>query len=208
VDLRASRRRIVEATVEARRQLERDLHDGAQQRLVSMSLDLQLLHGRLADEQALELLDSAVATLGEAQTELRELARGIHPPLLSDRGLGPALDALAQRSAVPVELDLRLAERLPKEVETASYFVAAEALTNVSKYAEATHASLRVTDADGELMLEVSDDGVGGADPDRGSGLRGLSDRVAALDGELTLDSPVGRGTRVKARIPCTNSRA
>ena len=207
-DLRASRRRIVEATVEARRRLERDLHDGAQQRLVSMSLDLQLLRGRLADEPTLTLLDSAIVTLGEAQTELRELARGIHPPMLSDRGLGKALDALAQRSAVPVELDLRLTERLPKEVESAGYFVAAEALTNVAKYAGATHARLKVSDAGGVLMLEVSDDGVGGADPERGSGLRGLSDRVAALDGELIVDSPLGRGTRVTARIPCPDSRA
>ena len=207
-DLRASRRRIVEATVEARRRLERDLHDGAQQRLVSMSLDLQLLRGRMADELALELLDGAIATLGEAQTELRELARGIHPPMLSDRGLSPALEGLAQRSAVPVELDLRLAERLPREVETASYFVAAEALTNVAKYAGATHARLSVSNAGGMLMLEVSDDGVGGADPERGSGLRGLSDRVAAFDGELIVDSPLGRGTRVTARIPCTGPRA
>ncbi len=207
-DLRASRRRIVEATVETRRRLERDLHDGAQQRLVSMSLDLQLLRGRLADEAGVELLDSAIATLGDAQIELRELARGIHPPMLSDRGLGPALDALAQRSAIPVELDLRLAERHPKEVETASYFVAAEALTNVTKYAEATHARLSVTDAGGELILEVSDDGVGGADPERGSGLRGLSDRVAAFDGKLIVESPLGRGTRVTARIPCTETRA
>ena len=207
-DLRASRRRIVEATVEARRQLERDLHDGAQQRLVSMSLDLQLLRGRLTHESAIELLDTAIATLGEAQIELRELARGIHPPMLTDRGLGPALDALAHRSAVPVELDLRLGERLPQEVETASYFVAVEALTNVAKYAQATHACLSVCDAGGVLMLEVSDDGVGGADPERGSGLRGLSDRVAALDGELIVDSPVGHGTRVTARVPCSNSRA
>jgi signal transduction histidine kinase len=208
-DLRASRRRIVEATVEARRRLERDLHDGAQQRLVSMSLDLQLLRGRVPGESAaLELLDSAIATLGEAQTELRELARGIHPPMLSDRGLGPALDALAQRSAVPVELDLRLAGRPAKEVETGSYFVAVEALTNVAKYAEATHACLSLSEADGVLTLEVSDDGVGGADPGRGSGLRGLSDRVAALDGELIVDSPPGCGTRVTARIPCTKSGA
>jgi signal transduction histidine kinase len=207
-DLRASRRRIVEATVETRRRFERDLHDGAQQRLVSLSLDLQLLRGRLAGEPAIELLDEAIATLGEAQIELRELARGIHPPMLSDRGLGPALDGLAERSPVPVETDFRLAERLPKEIETASYFVAAEALTNVAKYAAATHVCLSVSDAGGVLTLEVSDDGVGGADPERGSGLRGLSDRVAAFDGELIVDSPPGRGTRVIARIPCTNSRS
>ena len=207
-DLRASRRRIVEATVETRRRLERDLHDGAQQRLVSMSIDLQLLRGRLAEEPALGLLDSAIATLGQAQTELRELARGIHPPMLADRGLAPALEALARRSTVPVELDQRLNGRLPKQVETGSYFVAAEALTNVVKYAGATHARVSVSDAGGVLTLEVSDDGVGGADPERGSGLRGLSDRVAALDGELTVDSPLGRGTRVTARIPYLGSRA
>lgn len=142
-ELRASRRRIVEATVDARRRLERDLHDGAQQRLVSLSLDLQLLRGRVADGSALELLDGTIAQLGEALSELRELARGIHPPMLSDRGLAPALDALAQRSAVPVELDVRLQGRLPKDVETAGYFVAAEALTNVAKYAGATHAQRR-----------------------------------------------------------------
>jgi signal transduction histidine kinase len=202
-DLRASRRRIVEATVKTRRRLERDLHDGAQQRLVSMSVDLQLLRGRLADEPALELLESAIATLGEAQTELRELARGIHPPMLAERGLGPVLEALVQRSTVPVELDLRLNGRLPKQVETAGYFVAAEALTNVAKYARATHARVTVSDADGVLWLEVGDDGVGGANPADGSGLRGLSDRVAALDGRLVVDSPVGQGTRVTARIPC-----
>ena len=207
-DLRASRRRIVEATVEARRRLERDLHDGAQQRLVSMSVDLQLLRGRLADEPALELLDSAVTTLSEAQTELRELARGIHPPMLAERGLAPALDALVQRSPVPVELDLRLNGRLAKEVETAGYFVVAEALTNVVKYACATHARLTVSDAGGVLWLEVGDDGVGGADPANGSGLRGLSDRVAALDGKLVLDSPVGKGTRVTARIPSPEAQA
>ena len=207
-DLRASRRRIVEATVETRRRLERDLHDGAQQRLVSLSVDLQLLRGRVAGEPALELLDSAIATLGEAQTELRELARGIHPPMLADRGLAPVLEALAQRSAVPVELDLQLNGRLPKQVETAGYFVVAEALTNVVKYACANHARLTVSDAGGVLWLEVGDDGVGGAAPANGSGLRGLSDRVAALDGELVVDSPVGNGTRVTAWIPSSEAEA
>jgi signal transduction histidine kinase len=207
-DLRASRRRIVEATVGTRRRLERDLHDGAQQRLVSLSLDLQLLRRRLTAEPALQLLDGAISTLGEAQIELRELARGIHPPMLAERGLAPALDALARRSTVPVELDLRLNGRLPKEVETAGYFFVAEALTNVAKYARATHARLTVTDVGGELWLEVGDDGVGGADPANGSGLSGLSDRVAALDGELIVDSPVGNGTRVRARIPSSEAEA
>lgn len=201
-DLRSSRRRIVEATVEARRRLERDLHDGAQQQLVSMSVDLQLLRGRIADGPTIELLDDTIAKLGKAQSELRELARGIHPVMLSERGLGPALEALAQRSAVPVELELRLDGRLPAEVESAGYFVAAEALTNVARYARATHARVSASDIGGELALEVSDDGVGGADTAGGSGLRGLCDRVAALDGELTVDSPVGGGTRVIATIP------
>ncbi len=207
-ELRASRRRIVEATVQARRQLERDLHDGAQQRLVSLSLDLQMLRGRISEQSTVELLDATIATLREAQTELRELARGIHPPMLADRGLAPALEALAQRSTVPVQLDLRLNGRLPKQVETAGYFVVAEALTNVIKYARATYARLTVSDAGGVLWLEVGDDGVGGANPANGSGLSGLSDRVAALDGELTVDSPVGRGTRVTARIPASEVEA
>ncbi len=201
-DLRASRRRIVEAIVETRRRLERDLHDGAQQQLVSLSVDLQLLRGRIADGPAVELLDETIAKLGEAQSELRELARGIHPAMLSERGLAPALEALAQRSVVPVELELRLDGRLPAEVEAAGYFVAAEALTNVAKYARASHARVTASGNGGVLALEVADDGVGGADATGGSGLRGLSDRVAALDGELTVDSPVGSGTRVTAILP------
>lgn len=162
----------------------------------------------MPDGEAIELLDNTIATLGDAQTELRELARGIHPPLLSDRGLGPALDALAQRSPVPVELDLKLVGRLPKEVESASYFVAAEALTNVARYAHATHVRLSAGNDGGLLALEVRDDGVGGADPAKGSGLSGLSDRVAALDGELKIDSPAGAGTRVTALIPSADPRA
>lgn len=201
-ELRASRRRIVEAVGEGRRQLERDLHDGAQQRLVSLSVDLQLLRGRIADGSDGELLDGAIGNLRGALEELRELARGIHPPMLSERGLAPALDALAQRSPVPVELDLALEGRLPAEIESAGYFVAAEALTNVARYARATHVQVSAADAGGILALEISDDGVGGADAARGSGLRGLSDRVAALDGRLDVDSPVGGGTRVSARIP------
>jgi two-component sensor histidine kinase len=207
-DLHASRRRIVEATVEGRRRLERDLHDGAQQQLVSLSLDLQLVRGRITDRETVGLLDATIAKLREALTELRELAHGIHPPLLSDRGLAPALEALAQRSGVPVELDLRLDGRLAREVETAGYFVCAEALTNVVKYACATHARVSARDADGCLELEITDDGTGGADATRGSGLRGLADRVAALDGDLTVHSPAGGGTRLAATIPSAGSRA
>ena len=207
-ELRASRRRIVEAIADGRRQLERDLHDGAQQRLVSLSVDLQLLRGRIGDGAGLELLDSSIANLRQALDELRELARGIHPPMLSDRGLAPALDALAQRSPVPVELDLALDGRLPGEIESAGYFVVAEALTNVARYADATYARVATRDSGGVLILEISDDGVGGADAARGTGLRGLCDRVAALDGELEIDSPVGGGTRLTAVIPSADPRA
>jgi signal transduction histidine kinase len=177
-ELHASRRRIVEASAEARRQLEPDLHDGAQQRLVSLSLDLQLLRRKMADHAVGEMVDGAIQTLGEALTELRQLAPGIHPALLTDRGLPPALDALAQRSPVPVELDLELEARLPIEVETAAYFVAAEALTNVAKYVHASVARMSATNTDGVLTLAVSDDGLGGAQLDSGGGLRGLAEMI------------------------------
>jgi len=201
-ELRASRKRIVEASVEARRRLERDLHDGAQQQLVSLSLDLQLLRSRLVDETARALVDSTIEKLAAALAELRELARGIHPAVLSDRGLAPALEALAQRSTVPVELELALDERLPAGIETAAYFVAAEALTNVAKYAQAESVRVSATDGGGALRVEIADDGVGGAEAARGSGLRGIADRVSALDGTLSVDSPAGGGTRVVATIP------
>ena len=201
-ELSASRRRIVEASGEARRQLERDLHDGAQQRLVSVSLDLQLLRKKVSDHAAAEMVDATVANLLDALTELRELARGIHPAILTDRGLVPALEALAGRSAVSVELDLKVPTRLPIAVETAAYFVAAEALTNVAKYSRATYGRVTAEDREGVLALEIADDGMGGADLAKGTGLRGLSDRVAAIDGKLTVDSPLGRGTRVSLVIP------
>ena len=201
-ELRASRRRIVEASGEARRQVERDLHDGAQQQLVSLSLDLKLLRQRVSDRATAEMVDATVAKLGEALTELRELARGIHPAVLTDRGLVPALEALADRSAVSVELDLKVPTRPPIAVETAAYFVAAEALTNVAKYSQATYARLAAEDRDGVLELEIADDGIGGVDLAKGTGLRGLSDRVAAIDGKLTVDSPLGGGTRVSLAIP------
>jgi signal transduction histidine kinase len=201
-ELRASRRRIVEASNEARRQLERDLHDGAQQQLVSLLLDLKLLRNQVSDPATAEMVDATVAKLAEAITELRDLAHGIHPAILTDRGLVPALEALADRCAVSVELDLKVPTRLPIAVETAAYFVAAEALTNVAKYSRATHARLAAEDRDGELALEIADDGIGGADLATGTGLRGLSDRVAAIDGKLTINSPPGGGTRVSLAIP------
>ena len=194
-ELRASRARIVEAADAERRRLERDLHDGAQQRLVSLALNLRLAGSKLDSDPvaAKELLEETATELGEATTELRELARGLHPAVLSDRGLRPALEALAGRAPVPVDLGETPVERLPAAVESASYFVVAEALTNVARYAQASRAAVSVSRANGRIEVEVRDDGVGGADPDAGSGLRGLADRVAALDGRLEIVSPAWR---------------
>jgi signal transduction histidine kinase len=205
-ELRASRQRIVEAGVAERRRLERDLHDGAQQRLVSLALTLRMARGRLPGDPdaAAELLDGAGDELSLALAELRELARGIHPAVLTDRGLGAALEALAGRAPLPVDLRRGdLLGELPETVESATYFVVAEALTNVAKYAEATRATVTVERVDGKVEIAVCDDGVGGADPRGGSGLRGLADRLAALDGELDVESAAGAGTTVRARIPC-----
>jgi signal transduction histidine kinase len=203
--LRWSRARLVSIGLAERRRLERDLHDGAQQRLVSLALDLRMARDavRRNPDQAERLLDGATEELGEALEELRELARGIHPAVLSDRGLDPAVEALASRLPLPVDVEARLGERVPEPVELAAYFVVAEALTNVVKYAGATRAAVRVGRANGRVMVEVADDGVGGADPARGSGLRGLADRVSALGGKLEIDSSAGAGTKVIASIPC-----
>jgi signal transduction histidine kinase len=203
-ELTASRARIVESGDAARRRLERDLHDGAQQRLVSLALRLRVLRSRLGDEasEAPEL-ETASDELDLALEELRELARGLHPSALSEQGLDAALDGLAKRAPLPVDVETSSGGRLPEPVESAAYFVVAEALTNVAKYARATRASVNVSRADGRLLVEVADDGVGGADPSAGSGLRGLLDRVAALDGTLEVESEPGRGTTIKAAIPC-----
>ncbi|HEX5712962.1 MAG TPA: histidine kinase [Solirubrobacterales bacterium] len=204
-ELRASRHRIVEAGYAERRKVERDLHDGAQQRLMALTMNLRLARERLdADPAATaELLDEAMAELAAATAELRELARGIHPVVLTDRGLAAALGGLADRSPVPVEIAAAPDERLPTPVESATYFVVAEALTNVARYAEAELATVRVTRRDGTVEIEVRDDGRGGADPEAGTGLRGLADRVAALDGSFAVRSEAGAGTTVEARIPC-----
>ncbi|MGH2905689.1 MAG: sensor histidine kinase [Solirubrobacterales bacterium] len=204
-ELRASRTRIVQASDTARRELERNLHDGAQQHLVSMALTLRMAQNKLDDDPgaARELLLQASTDLAEATTELRELARGIHPAILTDRGLGAALEALASRSQVPVELGEVPEERLPAPVESAAYFVVAEALTNVARYSNANFARVDVQRVNGTAMIEVSDDGVGGASIDLGTGLRGLQDRVAALDGRLVVSSPLGKGTTVTAEMPC-----
>jgi signal transduction histidine kinase len=202
-DLRASRARLVEAGDNERRRLERDLHDGAQSRLVALALKLKLARMNVADEsEAATLLDESSSELQASLDELRELARGLHPVVLTDRGLTAAVRILADRAPVPVEFEALPAERLPPPVEIAVYFVVAEALTNVAKYARATAATVSITAGGGRVAVAVADDGVGGADVAGGSGLRGLSDRVAALDGRLVLDSPPGEGTRLRAEIP------
>jgi len=198
--LRASRARIVTAGDDERRRLGRDLHDGAQQRLISILLGLQLAHER--PELSAELVARALDDARAAVEELRELAAGIHPAILSQRGLDAGLESLATRASLPVELETELEERLPAPVESAAYFTVAEALTNVAKYAQASYARVDAHRENGELVVEVRDDGIGGADATRGSGLRGLEDRVGALGGSIEVESPPGRGTVLRARIP------
>jgi signal transduction histidine kinase len=203
--LAASRARILKAGDEERRRLGRDLHDGAQQQLVSAVISLQLAQKRWHDRgRARQLVDDALEHAQAAIGDLRELAAGIHPSVLTDRGLHAALETLGSRAPVPVELVTQLPDRLPMSVETTAYFLVAEALTNVGKYARASRASVTVRVAGDELEIEVLDDGVGGANPAAGSGLRGLADRVAALQGTLDVTSPPGRGTRIHARIALT----
>jgi signal transduction histidine kinase len=204
-ELRESRERMIRAALAERRRLERDLHDGAQQRLVSVALALRLARQKLERKppEAATMLDSAAEELEAALEELRELARGIHPAVLSDRGLDAALAALARRAPIPVELEDTPGERLPEAVELATYFVVAEALTNVAKYSSATHASVRAVRDNGHVIVEVTDDGIGGANPEKGTGLRGLADRLSALDGRLEVEEARGGGTLVRADIPC-----
>lgn len=204
-EVRASRERIVRAGDEERRRVERDIHDGAQQRLVSLSLALGMAHA-----QAERLSPEIAATLGDAEaelrgaiTELRELARGIHPAILTEAGLGPALESLAEHAPMPVDVRSDLNGRLSPLVEATAYFVAAESLTNIAKHAKASAAIVTASASDGWLRLTVVDDGVGGADPARGSGLRGLIDRVAALGGRLSIQDAGTGGTRLTAEIPC-----
>jgi len=202
--LRQSRARIVEAASTERRRLERNLHDGAQQRLVSLSLSLRLAQARIKKDPAgaEQLLNAAGDELAHALEELRELARGIHPAILTDRGLEPALQALLSRAPVDVTLAEAPGERLPEAVEAAAYYVVAEAVTNVVKYAKASCATVRVVRENGRAVVEVADDGIGGADASQGSGLRGLADRVEALDGRLNVRSEPGNGTTIRAEIP------
>jgi PAS domain S-box-containing protein len=203
-ELKASRARIVAAADAARRKIERDLHDGAQQRLVALALDVKVARARIDSDPAAAgpVLDRIAAELGEASAELRELARGIHPAVLTERGLRPAVEALAGRAPVPVEIDGDPGERLPPTIEVTAYFTVSEALTNVAKYARASRATVRLAREDGALVVEVRDDGVGGAQAGAGSGLSGLADRVGAVEGALTVESPPGEGTVVRAVLP------
>jgi PAS domain S-box-containing protein len=202
--LAASRARIVEAGDAERRRLERNLHDGAQQRLVTLALQLRLVESQLDRDpaQARRELDAAGVQLREALEELRELARGIHPAVLTDRGLEPAVAALADRSPVPVHVVAVPDERLSPAVEAAAYYIIAEAITNVAKYASASHVAVTVRRGEESALVEVVDDGVGGADPAAGSGLRGIADRVEALGGRLHVTSPPGEGTTIRAEVP------
>ena len=209
-EVRASRERIVTAGDAERRRIERNLHDGAQQRLVSLAMSLRVLRIQLGEDVGPELsatLDGLDDELRAATAELRELARGIHPPILTDEGLLPALRSLADRCALPVMLDgMTLARRPGPAVEAAAYFVACEALTNAARHASARHAQVSVADGAAGMTIVVTDDGLGGADP-RGCGLRGLSDRVSALGGSLAVASPRGGGTRIAASFPPDTER-
>jgi signal transduction histidine kinase len=198
-EVRASRSRIVDAADAERRRIERDLHDGAQQRLVALAMRLD--QARATSAGASELIDQTSVELLAAIREVRDLARGVHPPILTDAGLGAAIEALAERTPFPVEI-AATDERFAPEVEAAAYFVVAEGLTNIARYADAKAARVEVRTADGRLLVRVSDDGRGGADPAGGTGLRGLEDRLAAVGGELRVTSEPGSGTTLLATLP------
>jgi signal transduction histidine kinase len=206
-ELAASRARIVAAADQARRRIERDLHDGIQQRLVSLLLDVRAGEAAVPDElpELRSHLTSLAAGLAGALDELRELSRGIHPAILSEGGLPPALRALTRRSTVPIELTVDVPQRLPESVEVGAYYVVSEALTNAAKHAQASVVHVDVHAGDGRLRMSIHDDGVGGADPSRGSGLIGLTDRVQTLDGTVTVTSAAGQGTRLSIEIPAVS---
>jgi PAS domain S-box-containing protein len=208
-ELRRSRSRLVDAADAERRRLERNLHDGAQQRLVSLSLALRLAESKLRvdPEAAAKILGGAGEELAFALQELRELARGLHPAILTDRGLAPALEMLAERASVPVELEVDLDRRLPGPVEVAIFYVVSESLANIAKHSDASAVTVRVAHSGDAVVVDVADNGVGGADDKQGSGLRGLADRVEALDGRLSVESPADAGTRVVAIMPLARVR-
>ena len=208
-EIRASRTRIIEAAGEARQKLERNLHDGAQQRLVSLSVSLRLAESLLESDVAgaRQVISSSREELTAALEELRELARGIHPAVLTDQGLAAAIEALALRTPLPIEIELP-PERLPAAVEAAAYYVVSEALTNIVKYAAATRVAVTVEADENWATVTVADDGIGGADPSRGTGLAGLRDRIEALDGTLRVTSDTGGGTRISAEVPLWDTEA
>jgi signal transduction histidine kinase len=203
-ELRASRERIVAAQDDERRRLERDIHDGAQQQIVTLSLATRLAQSTIGPDapRVSEMLDHAVDELKAALAELRELARGIHPRILTERGLAAAIRFLAERSPVPVVVDVEPNGDLPGPIEATAYFAVSEALTNVAKYANATAVRVTAEHTDRTFVVRVEDDGLGGADPSKGSGLRGLVDRIAAVGGQLVVESPPGEGTRLTVQLP------
>ena len=203
-ELRGSRERVLQASQQERQRLERNLHDGAQQRLIALSLDLSMLENRLgADSDARAQIDQARQEIAQSLEELRAVAHGLHPAVVSGHGLAVALESLAARAPVPVRMTVELEKRVDEQLEVAAYYVVSESLANVGKHAQARSATIAVTRADGQLVVEVVDDGIGGADSEAGSGLRGLADRVEALDGRLRVWTPHGGGTRVRAEMPC-----
>jgi signal transduction histidine kinase len=203
-ELRGSRRRVIEAGQEERQRLERNLHDGAQQRLIALSLELGFLEECVAaDPEVSRRVDRARREIALSLEELRDVARGIHPAVVTGHGLAVALESLAARAPVPVRLRVDLDGRMSERLEVAAYYVVCEGLANVAKHARATSAMVAVAREGRQLVVEVVDDGVGGADTERGSGLRGLADRVEALEGRLRVWTPLGRGTRVRAEMPC-----
>jgi signal transduction histidine kinase len=203
-ELEGSRGRIIEASQQERKRLERNLHDGAQQRLIALSLDLGMYSSKLVDDpEAQERIQAAKSEIATSLEELRDVARGLHPAVLSGHGLGVALESLAAGSVVPVKLNVAIDRRLDEPVEVAAYYVVTESLANIGKHARAKGATVDVTRNGDELVVEIVDDGVGGADSERGTGLRGLADRVEAQGGRLRVWTPTGGGTRVRAQMPC-----
>ena len=203
-ELRGSRARVIDAGQKERQLLERDLHDGAQQRLIALSLRLSLLKKSLPDEPGVrQELEAARSEIAPSLEELRDVARGIHPAVLSGHGLAVAVESLSAHAPLPVRLEMRVEDRLPERVEVAAYYVISESLANVAKHAHASEARVSLERRDDYLVVEIVDDGDGGADTERGSGLRGLADRVEALGGRLRVWTPIGGGTRVQAEIPC-----
>jgi signal transduction histidine kinase len=205
LELQASRARLVQATDSERRRIERDLHDGTQQRLVSIAMSLGLLETKLPGqaEAAQSLVRETREALTVALAELRELTHGINPPLLTERGLPAALDELCRRAAIATHLEVTIDQRLAEEVETAAYFMVSEALSNAAKHSHGSEIRVFASYRGQRLTIEIGDDGIGSATPTGGSGLRGLADRIEALGGRFTVSSPPGRGTTLRAEIPC-----